>query len=57
MRDVDARQTGLGAAAVWRSGVCAGTIDSSNGSEIEAPIPRKTVRLDKYFFVMNMMLS
>src|SRR5215471_2810490 len=45
----------FGAAAVWRRGVWAGTIDSSSGSEIEAPSPRSTVRLDRCFFVMNIM--
>src|SRR5215471_9170364 len=45
----------FGAAAVWRRGVCAGTIDSSRGSEIEAPSPRNTVRLDRCFFVINIM--
>src|SRR5215467_3265948 len=45
----------FGAAAVWRRGVCAGTIDSSSGRDIEAPSPRNTVRLDRCFFVINIM--
>src|SRR5207248_10623272 len=43
-----------GAAAVRRSGVTAGTIDSSNGSASVTPAPRRNVRRGMCFFVMNM---
>ena len=43
-----------GAAAVFRKGVRAGTIDSIKGSAIVAPIPCNTVRRERCFFVMNM---
>src|SRR5579864_5525060 len=47
----------FGLAADLRSAVCAGTIDSRNGSEIETPRPRSSVRRDKCFLVMNIILS
>ena len=43
-----------GAAAVLRSGVCAGTIASRNGIAMVAPMPRRTVRRERWVFVMNM---
>jgi hypothetical protein len=42
-----------GAAAVFASSVLAGTIESSNGSANEAPMPFRTVRRERCFFVMN----
>src|ERR1022692_640188 len=44
----------LGLAAVWRSGVCAGTIESSNGSARVTPIPRRRVRREMCFLVISM---
>src|SRR5579864_1085452 len=41
------------AAAVLLKGVCAGTIESSRGSASATPAPRRTVRRDMYFLVMN----
>jgi len=46
-----------GAAAVFFKGVCAGTIDSMNGNAIATPIPRRTVRRDMNFFVINIRCS
>jgi hypothetical protein len=40
-----------GAAAVRRSGVSAGTIDSSSGSASVTPAPRRNVRRAMCFFV------
>src|SRR5262245_1460768 len=45
------------AAAVWRSGVIAGTIDSRNGNPTTAPMPRRTVRREICLFAINMRLS
>lgn len=42
-----------GAAAAFASGVSAGTIASSNGSAIAAPIPRRNVRRGSDIFEMN----
>src|ERR1700720_3189842 len=41
------------AAAVLLNGVCAGTIESSNGSASATPAPRRTARRDMCFLVMN----
>src|SRR5205814_1813811 len=41
-------------AAVCRNGVAAGTIDSRKGRAIVTPAPRRNVRRERYFFVMNM---
>jgi hypothetical protein len=41
------------AAAVFRIGVCAATMESSRGSAIVAPTPRRNVRRGKCFLVMN----
>ncbi len=46
-----------GAAAVSRSGVSAGTIDSSSGSARVTPAPRRNVRRGRCFFEMNMIAS
>src|ERR1700733_12689830 len=46
-----------GVAAVLRSGVCAGTMESSNGSATVAPKPRRTVRREMCFLVMNIVLT
>ena len=50
---LDAGQARLGSAAVLPSGVCAGTIESSSGSASDTPMPRRTVRRERCFFVMN----
>ena len=42
-----------GAAAVWRRGVCAGSIDSRNGKAKVVPTPRRNVRRGICFLVMN----
>src|SRR5262252_8596363 len=42
-----------GAAAVSRSGVNAGTIDSSSGSASVTPAPRRNVRRGMCFLAMN----
>src|SRR5207244_4426960 len=44
----------LGFAAVLLSGVCAGTIDSKNGNAIVTPAPRRKVRRERCFLVINM---
>ena len=44
---------GFGLAAVCASAVAAGTIASSNGSASAAPAPRRTVRREIFFLVMN----
>jgi hypothetical protein len=41
-----------GRAAVLRNTVCAGTIASRNGIAMVAPMPRRTVRLERCLFVM-----
>src|SRR5438128_1215871 len=41
------------AAAVFASSVLAGTIASSNGSEIVTPMPLRTVRRDRCFLVIT----
>src|SRR5690606_33929839 len=46
-----------GVAAVCASAVRAGIIASSSGSAMVAPTPRRTVRRDRCFFVMNILLS
>ena len=43
----------LGDAAVFRNGVCAGTIAASQGNVMADPRPRRTARRDTCFFVMN----
>src|SRR6478672_647556 len=43
----------FGFAAVLLSGVCAGNIDSSNGNAIVTPVPRRNVRRERDFYVMN----
>src|SRR5438876_11656161 len=43
----------FGFAAVLPSGVCAGTMDSRKGNAIVTPAPRRNVRRDRCFFVMN----
>src|SRR4029453_14979455 len=45
----------LGPAPVCAGGVPAGTIDSSRGSASVTPLPRRNVRRDRCFFVMNVM--
>src|SRR5690242_20045528 len=47
----------LGAAAVLATGVCAGTMESSNGRAKDTPIPRRTVRRERCFLVMNIALG
>ncbi len=44
----------VGLAAVCTIGVKAGTIESSSGNASDAPTPRRTVRRDRPFLVMNM---
>src|SRR5260370_41480441 len=44
----------FGDAAVLDNGVCAGTIESSSGNASDAPQPRRTVRREICFLVMNM---
>src|SRR5579862_3816229 len=44
------------AAAVCRSGVAAGTMDSRKGSAIVTPAPVRKVRRERCFFVMNSIL-
>src|SRR5438034_11094578 len=43
----------FGLAAVLLSGVCAGTIDSRNGSATVTPAPRRNVRRERCFLVTN----
>src|SRR5579862_5496884 len=40
-------------AAVFCNSVCAGTMESSSGSAIVTPTPRRNVRRGRCFFVMN----
>jgi len=47
---------GLPAAAVFASAMPAGIIASSSGSETLAPMPRRTVRRERCFLVMNIAL-
>ncbi len=54
MKTKPSRRTGL--AAVFASGVAAGTIASSNGNAIVAPTPRRNVRRGMNFFVMNILI-
>src|SRR5260370_5545361 len=44
-----------GAAAVLRSGVCAGTMESSSGRARPTPMPRRIVRRERCFLVMYML--
>src|SRR5258708_30551940 len=44
----------FGDAAVLDNGVCAGTIESSSGNASDAPTPRRTVRREMCFLVINM---
>src|SRR5258706_14847054 len=44
----------FGFAAVLLNGVCAGTIDSKNGNATVTPAPRRNVRRERCFFVINM---
>jgi len=46
----------FGLAAVFASGVCAGTMESSRGREIATPMPRKNVRRGRYFFEIKVMM-
>ena len=43
------------AAAVFAKGVCAGIIDSRNGSASVTPAPRRNVRRERCFLVMKLM--
>src|SRR2546422_8562558 len=45
-----------GLAAVCASGVAAGTIDSRKGKAMVTPAPRRNVRRERCFFVMNIMI-
>src|SRR5437870_2950851 len=45
-----------GAAAVFFSSVCAGTIESSSGNARVTPIPRRNVRRGRCFLVRNIAL-
>src|SRR5437867_6282848 len=47
----------FGFAAVLLSGVCAGTMDSRNGNAIVTPAPRRNVRRERCFLVMNIVSS
>src|SRR5580704_10301018 len=42
-----------GAAGVLLTGVCAGAIASRNGNATDTPSPRRTVRRERYFFVIS----
>ena len=55
MKTKPSRRTGL--AAVLASGVAAGTIASSNGSAIVAPMPRRNVRRGMAFLVIIIKIS
>ena len=44
-----------GNAAVLRNGVCAGTIESKRGRAEVTPIPRRTERRERCFFVINIL--
>src|SRR5579864_2477601 len=46
----------FGLAAVLRNRVCAGIMESSSGKAKATPAPRKTVRRDMCFLVMNISL-
>src|SRR5215475_15104534 len=48
---------GVNFAAVWARAVCAGIIASSSGSPTATPAPRRNVRRDKCFLVMNIIGS
>src|SRR5437762_6058333 len=52
-----ATRRAFGVATVRRNGVCAGTIESSQGSASETPQPRRNVRRERYFLVMNIFAS
>src|SRR5437870_2510650 len=47
------RLTESGPAAVWRNGVCAGSIDSRKGKANVTPQPCRNVRRGMCFFVIN----
>src|SRR5262245_37959877 len=47
----------FGVAAVLAKGVCAGSIESSNGSARVTPVPRRNVRRDRCFFEMKFICS
>src|SRR5438128_2291793 len=51
------RRTEPGFAAVWRKGVCAGSIDSRSGKPNVTPQPRRNVRRGICFLVMNIYLA
>src|SRR5437773_5778793 len=51
------RRTAPGFAAVWRKGVCAGSIDSRSGKPNVTPQPRRNVRRGICFLVMNIYLA
>src|SRR5438552_7817141 len=46
----------FGFAAVLLSGVCAGAMDSRKGKAMVTPAPRRNVRRERCFFVMNIMI-
>jgi hypothetical protein len=48
------KRFGATPAAVFRNGVCAGIIESSNGSARVTPAPRNNARREMCFLVMNM---
>lgn len=54
MKTNPSRRTGW--AAVFASGVAAGTIASSSGKAMVAPMPRRKVRRGMDFFVMKLMV-
>ena len=54
MKTNPSRRTGC--AAVCASGVAAGTIDSSSGKAMVAPIPRRNVRRGMNFLVMKLIV-
>src|SRR3989442_873699 len=45
----------FGDAAVFDNGVCAGTMESSSGNASDALTPRRTVRREICFLVINML--
>jgi len=54
VRHEAATNLGFGDAAVWASAVAAGIIASSKGSASAAPLPRRIVRREMCFLVINM---
>jgi hypothetical protein len=47
----------FGTAPATLNGVCAGSIDSRNGSATVTPAPRNNVRRERCFFVMKFMTT